>query len=45
MSIDELIEILGKETVLNELIQYLPTGTIDDFVKETLRLYDLDYEY
>lgn len=43
MSIEELIERLGKETVFNELIQYLPTDTINDFVNETERLYDLDY--
>lgn len=43
MSIEELIEKLGNETVLNELIQYLPTDTINDFVSETERLYDLDY--
>ena len=42
MSIEELIERLGNETVLNELIQYLPTDTINDFVNETERLYDLD---
>lgn len=43
MNIENLIKKLGKDTVLNELIQYLPSDTIDEFVSETERLYDLDY--
>lgn len=40
---DELEHTLGTSLFLNELFQYLPADTIQDFIDTTVTNYDLDY--
>lgn len=40
---DELEHTLGTALFLNELFNYLPTSTIQDFIDTTVTNYDLDY--
>lgn len=40
---EQLVEATGnKSLILNELIQYLPQDTINDFIDHFIKLYDLD---
>lgn len=40
---DELEHTLGTSLFLDELFQYLPADTIQDFIDTTVTNYDLDY--
>lgn len=39
--LDEIVDMLGTEVVLNELIQYLDVDTVVDFIDWIKRNYDL----
>lgn len=39
--LDEIVDMLGTEVVLNELIQYLDVDTVVDFIDWVKRNYDL----
>lgn len=39
---EELIDLFGKNYVLDSLIQYLPQDTINEFVEDMRKLHDLD---
>ena len=41
---NELIEILGAETVLNEIQKYFSSDDINDFCESVSKDYDLDCE-
>lgn len=40
----EIIEELGEETVLNEMIQILTSDQLDDICETICKNFDLDYE-
>lgn len=44
MNIKEIIDKLGTEVVLNEIIQWLPSDALNEICSDIERLYDFDIE-
>ena len=44
MEIENIREILGDATIVDELIQYLSTEELDVFCEHLVFMYDLNYE-
>lgn len=42
---DSIVGVVGAETMLNELHQYLDSDVIDDFIEHIKNMYDIDNEY
>ena len=41
-AMNDLIDILGEDAVLNDLTKFLDHETIEEFIDNEVRLYDLD---